>query len=55
MIDATRESDRLRVCFDTEHAFAAGYDIRSKEGYEQTFTEFDEMIGLGIRFYLRFI
>lgn len=46
MIDATRESDRLRVCFDTEHAFAAGYDIRTKEGYERTFAEFDETIGL---------
>lgn len=46
MIDATKESDRLRVCFDTEHAFAAGYDIRTKEGYERTFTEFDETIGI---------
>ena len=46
MIDATRESDRLRVCFDTEHAFAAGYDIRTQEGYERTFSEFDELIGL---------
>ena len=44
--DATRESDRLRVCFDTEHAFAAGYDIRTREGYERTFAEFDETIGL---------
>jgi deoxyribonuclease IV len=46
MMDATKENDRLRVCFDTEHAFAAGYDIRTAEGYERTFTEFDEMIGL---------
>ena len=46
MIDSTKESDRLRVCFDTEHAFAAGYDIRTKDGYEQTFGEFDEIIGL---------
>ena len=46
MIDATKENDRLRVCFDTEHAFAAGYDIRTKDGYEQTFSEFDEAIGI---------
>ena len=46
MIDATRESDRLRVCFDTEHAFAAGYDIRNREGYERTFGEFDEIVGV---------
>ena len=46
MIDATKESDRLRVCFDTEHAFAAGYDIRTEEGYERTFSEFNEVIEL---------
>jgi deoxyribonuclease-4 len=46
MIDATRENDRLRVCFDTEHAFAAGYDLRTKEGYEHTFSEFDDVIGI---------
>ena len=47
IIDATREGDRLRVCFDTEHAFAAGYDLRTAEGYERTFAEFDEIIGSG--------
>ncbi|MGH7797255.1 MAG: deoxyribonuclease IV [Candidatus Binatia bacterium] len=46
MIDATKESERLRVCFDTEHAFAAGYDLRTKEGYERTFGEFDKIIGI---------
>lgn len=46
IMDSTRESDRLRVCFDTEHAFAAGYDIRTKEGYERTFAEFDDAIGI---------
>jgi len=47
ILDATRENDRLRVCFDTEHAFAAGYDMRTREGYERTFAEFDEAIGIG--------
>lgn len=46
MIDAVKESDRLRVCFDTEHAFAAGYDIRTKDGYDRTFSEFDEIVGI---------
>ena len=46
IIDATKAPERLRVCFDTEHAFAAGYDLRSQDGYEQTFTEFAETIGL---------
>jgi deoxyribonuclease-4 len=46
IMDATQESERLRVCFDTEHAFAAGYDLRTDEGYERTFGEFDETIGI---------
>jgi deoxyribonuclease IV len=46
IMDATKENDRLRVCFDTEHAFAAGYDIRTQEGYERTFAEFNEVIGI---------
>ena len=48
IIDASKNSDQLRVCFDTEHAFAAGYDLRTKEGYERTFAEFEETIGLEI-------
>jgi deoxyribonuclease IV len=46
IIDAVKQNDRLRVCFDTEHAFAAGYDIRTREGYERTFDEFDSAIGV---------
>ncbi len=46
IIDATEQGECLRVCFDTEHAFAAGYDIRTKEGYERTFAEFNDAIGL---------
>jgi len=39
-------SDRLGVCLDTCHIFAAGYDIRTEEGYAATFAEFDRLIGL---------
>jgi deoxyribonuclease-4 len=46
IFDATTESERLRLCFDTEHAFAAGYDLRSEEGYQRTFAELDEQVGL---------
>ncbi|MGZ6212621.1 MAG: deoxyribonuclease IV [Candidatus Binataceae bacterium] len=46
IFDAVKENDRLRLCFDTEHAFAAGYDLRSVEGYERTFTELDEHVGI---------
>lgn len=48
IIDATKAPERLRVCFDTQHAFAAGYDLRTKAGYERTFNEFAEMIGLDL-------
>ena len=36
----------IGVCIDTCHIFAAGYDIRTKEGWEKTLQEFDEKIGL---------
>src|SRR5512137_53617 len=37
---------RVGVCFDTCHAFAAGYDLATAEGYDRTFQEFDDVIGL---------
>jgi deoxyribonuclease-4 len=37
---------RVGVCFDTCHAFAAGYDLSTAEGYDRTFSEFDQVIGL---------
>jgi deoxyribonuclease IV len=38
--------DRLGVCVDTCHIFAAGYDIRDEATYQATFAEFDRLIGL---------
>ncbi len=38
---------RLGVCIDTCHCFAAGYDIRTPQGYEQTMEKFGEVIGFG--------
>ncbi len=37
---------RLGICFDTCHAFAAGYDLRTPDAYAATFSRFDEIIGL---------
>ncbi len=37
---------RLGVCFDTCHAFAAGYDLRSKKTTQATLDVFDELVGL---------
>lgn len=40
------ESERIGMCFDTCHAFAAGYDIRTRGGMEDTLSVVDELIGL---------
>jgi len=45
VIDNVKDKSRVGVCFDTCHGFVAGYDIKSKEGFEQTFKKFDEIIG----------
>ncbi len=42
----TKYPERLGVCVDTCHIFAAGYDIRSAESYAATFAEFDRLIGI---------
>lgn len=38
--------ERLGVCLDTCHLFAAGYDLRTLSTYETTFREFDAIVGL---------
>ena len=39
-------SPRVRVCLDTQHAFAAGYDLKTKAGLEAAMSEFDREVGL---------
>ena len=39
-------SDRIGTCFDTCHAFAAGYNIATEEGFHKTWHDFDHIIGL---------
>lgn len=36
----------IGVCYDTQHGFASGYDIRTAEAVEETFKKFDEIIGI---------
>lgn len=43
---ALRNKNRVGVCFDTCHAFAAGYDIQTKQAYENVWQLFDQTIGL---------
>jgi len=40
------QSERIGVCFDTCHAFSAGYDLRTDEVFKKTFDEFDKIVGL---------
>lgn len=39
------EDNRYGVCLDTCHTFAAGYDLKSEEGYVKTMEEFDRIVG----------
>ena len=46
IMEGIDNSKRAGICFDTCHAFAAGYELRTAEGLEETLGQFDEMIGL---------
>lgn len=45
IIDKIEDKDRVGVCIDTCHTYSAGYDLKTEEGYQQTWKEFDETIG----------
>lgn len=46
IIELVEEKNRMSVCIDTAHMFAAGYDFRDEESYYNTMQAFDEIIGL---------
>lgn len=46
ILDKVNDKSRVGVCIDTCHALAAGYDLTTEEGYEQTWKDFDRIIGL---------
>lgn len=45
IIEGVEDKERVGVCIDTCHAFAAGFDLSSAEGYEATWRAFDDVIG----------
>lgn len=45
IIDQVEDKNRIGVCIDTCHGFAAGYDFSTKEGYKKLWEEFDDLIG----------
>ena len=46
IIDLVEDKDRMTVCIDTAHIFAAGYDIKDPKKFKSVIKEFDEIIGL---------
>lgn len=46
MIRLVDDKKRVGICFDTCHVFAAGYDIRTRDGYERTIDEMERHVGL---------
>jgi len=46
MIALTQRPNRVGVCLDTNHAFAAGYDLRAPETYAAAFEAFDRILGI---------
>lgn len=50
IIDRVEDKTRVGVCIDTAHTLAAGYDIKTEQGFTETFRHFGEVIGFS---YLR--
>lgn len=46
ILEQTDRSERVGICLDTCHLFAAGYDIRTKKAYGVTLREFDRLVGI---------
>jgi len=45
IIDRIEDKSRVGVCIDTCHMFTAGYDIRTKEAYDVSMAEFENIVG----------
>ncbi len=45
IIEGVEDKERVGVCIDTCHAFAAGYDLRTQENCDETFKQFDDIVG----------
>jgi deoxyribonuclease-4 len=48
IIRGLKHKERVGLCFDTAHAYLAGYDIATKEGLEATLQEIDELVGIDL-------
>ncbi len=46
IMEMVQDPSWLGVCFDTCHAFSAGYELRTAEGFQETWAEFERALGL---------
>jgi deoxyribonuclease-4 len=46
IVDRVDRTQRIGICLDTCHTFAAGYELRTREGYDNLFAEISAQIGL---------
>jgi len=47
ILDGVDDKSRVGVCLDTMHTFAAGFDIRTRDGFLKTMEQFDQTVGIG--------
>lgn len=45
IINKVDDKSRVGVCLDTAHTLAAGYELRTRESYDDTFNKFEEIVG----------
>ena len=48
IIQGLKQKERVGLCFDTAHAYLAGYDISIKEGLKETLDEIDKLVGINL-------
>ena len=46
ILERVHNPEKMGVCLDTCHLFAAGYDIRTEKSYKKTLREFDHLVGI---------
>lgn len=48
IIQGLKQKERVGLCFDTAHAYLAGYDISTEEGLKKTLDEIDRLVGIDL-------
>lgn len=48
ILEGIKHKERVALCFDTAHAYLAGYDLATKEGFKSTLEEIDNLLGVDL-------